>query len=241
MKIQKTTNYDKFKFIRENRGIYKSNLKKLKESILAQNLLEANPVIVNEKMEVIDGQHRIEVCEALKIPVYYVKVAGTGMKEVVLVNTAAKNWSLRDYIFSYIKQGNKNYEYVRDLQQNNHIPYQLGAEILSNNYNRKAVSEKIKNGTFEVKPGRVEWAEGFCITLEKFRKLAPLGVKNDRLFTTSIVILFREFPTIITKLLENLEYYGFQIKRFGSEKAYLEFFEESYNFHRKTGFKASLV
>ena len=40
-------------------------------AIKKNNLLRVNPIIVDRKMNVIDGQHRLEACKILKEGIYY--------------------------------------------------------------------------------------------------------------------------------------------------------------------------
>ena len=53
-----TRDYDKFKLLEENRTVSKSHVNKLKIAIGDNpNIMRAQPILVNEDMEVIDGQH----------------------------------------------------------------------------------------------------------------------------------------------------------------------------------------
>lgn len=74
-----------------------------------------NPIIVNEKYEVIDGQHRLEAFRALAIPVDYIMVKGAGIEECRLLNRKQGNWTTLDYLKSYARGGNKNYIRLYDL------------------------------------------------------------------------------------------------------------------------------
>lgn len=68
-----------------------------------------SPIICNEKMEVIDGQTRLDACEELQLPVYYIIVPGLRIEHCMSMNISMTNWSMRDFIKSYAKQENKNY------------------------------------------------------------------------------------------------------------------------------------
>ena len=59
MSLEKTKNYEIFKIMDCNRELSAANLQKLIGSIKSRNLLEFRPIIVNSKMEIIDGQHRL--------------------------------------------------------------------------------------------------------------------------------------------------------------------------------------
>lgn len=56
--INVTTSYGLFKKHPLNREIDEQNLNKIIQSIKHQNLLNIQPILVNENYEVVDGQHR---------------------------------------------------------------------------------------------------------------------------------------------------------------------------------------
>ena len=63
-----TYDYSLFKFIDCNRNV--SHIKKLKESIESIDLTMHYPIIVNDNMEIVDGQPRFEVCKLIGKPIY---------------------------------------------------------------------------------------------------------------------------------------------------------------------------
>ena len=71
MEVRSTKNYDLFKYLPENRAIHKSHVKKLEDSIRQQNLLSVNPIVLDKNMFILDGQHRLEACKNMDIPVFY--------------------------------------------------------------------------------------------------------------------------------------------------------------------------
>ena len=56
-----------FKKIKGNRIVNKSNLNAIITSMEQQQLV--SPIMINEKFEIIDGQHRFEACKELGLPV----------------------------------------------------------------------------------------------------------------------------------------------------------------------------
>ena len=116
--VQKTQNYDQFKFITANRSVKINNVKNLMRSMSEHGVL-INPVIVNERLEVIDGQHRLKACEELGLDVYYIIVPNYNIKEVHALNLNQKNWSNQDYLEAYANDGNENYKRMFEFQQKN--------------------------------------------------------------------------------------------------------------------------
>ena len=102
-----TKKYEIFKKLPGNRTINAKNLREIVENMK----VEYNPVpaIVNEKMEVIDGQHRIEAAKMLSFPVDYIMRTGWGLRHAQRLNKVSKHWDFRDYAESFIESGNKHY------------------------------------------------------------------------------------------------------------------------------------
>ena len=111
-----TKDYSIFKRLIGNRDIPESRISKIVESIQTIGWVH-NPIIVNEKMEVIDGQGRLTALQRLKMPIEYIIAEGAGNKECIYMNMNMVNWKLPDFIKSYAEQGNENYQRLLGLMQ----------------------------------------------------------------------------------------------------------------------------
>ena len=112
--IYTTTDYDGFVFTDWNRNVSNARVVKMVESIKQVGWLP-EPVMVNEKFEVIDGQSRVKALEKLGMPVQFCIRKGVGRKECQALNLFQKNWSTTDFIDSYVADGNKNYIWIKDM------------------------------------------------------------------------------------------------------------------------------
>jgi hypothetical protein len=70
--IQQTRDYSLFTLLHGNRKLQKNHVNKITMSIDQKNLMDVSPIVVNEKYEIIDGQHRFMACHNLGIPVTYI-------------------------------------------------------------------------------------------------------------------------------------------------------------------------
>lgn len=120
--MDSTSNYDLFKYSGLNRKINKIHVQRLitesermKENGQEPNITKLSPVLVDTKMHVIDGQHRIKAMEALSLPVYYIK-ANLKANDIVAVNAKRQVWKLNDYI-SFFAATNPEYEKLMELQE----------------------------------------------------------------------------------------------------------------------------
>lgn len=96
--VEQTTNYEQFKDIASNREVDYRHVNKLAKAIAKKNLLHLNPILCNEKLEVIDGQHRLEAAKFLNVPVFYITDGSVSKADIADINSNAKNWSIIDYI-----------------------------------------------------------------------------------------------------------------------------------------------
>jgi len=104
-----TTNYDQFTFLRSNRAIDENHVYKLVKLIKAEGH-QKEPVIVNEKLEVISGQHRIKACEKLEMRVTYIIVPGLTIKDAREMNNSQKPWSFEDHLRCYGHSSHYNHQ-----------------------------------------------------------------------------------------------------------------------------------
>lgn len=101
--VVQTNNHSKFKRILGNRGVNKLHVKRLKESFRQGYLM--SPIIVNENLEIIDGQHRFTAAKELGIPVYYIVAEGYGLDEVKKLNKNTSNWGKKEHLHAYVELG----------------------------------------------------------------------------------------------------------------------------------------
>ena len=114
--VYTTRDYSIFKRLMGNRDIPESRISKIIDSIQKIGWVH-NPIVVNENMEVIDGQGRLTALKRLKMPVEYIIAPGASTKECVYMNMNMVNWKLPDFIKSYAEQGNENYQRLLKLME----------------------------------------------------------------------------------------------------------------------------
>lgn len=113
--VYRTHNYDLFKIMDDNRDLNLLHVKRLIQSFQDQHLV--CPIIVNEKMQVIDGQHRLQASKETGLPVYYIVLPGYTIKQVQILNTNQKNWNRMDFLQMYCEQGKQAYIELRDFMR----------------------------------------------------------------------------------------------------------------------------
>lgn len=188
-KVYSTKDYSVFKRLVGNRDIPESRISKIVESIQTIGWVH-NPIIVNEKMEVIDGQGRLTALQRLKMPVEYIIAKGAGNKECIYMNMNMVNWKLPDFIKSYAEQGNENYQRLLNLMEK----YANGnLDIIST-----AVYRVSKSKHREIKQGILQLTEDqYRAAVPRLEYIKPLLDNLDS----------KKLPGSIVTLMQTLIYY----------------------------------
>ena len=188
-KVYTTKDYSIFKRLVGNRDIPETRISKIVESIQTIGWVH-NPIIVNEKMEVIDGQGRLTALQRLKMPVEYIIAEGAGNKECIYMNMNMVNWKLPDFIKSYAEQGNENYQRLLTLMEK----YAGGnLDIISTAIYRvsKSKHRDIKQGTLQLTEEQAKAA------IPRLEFIKPILEKIDE----------RKLPGSLVTLMQTLIYY----------------------------------
>lgn len=184
-----TKDYSIFKRLIGNRDIPESRISKIVESIQTIGWVH-NPIIVNDKMEVIDGQGRLTALQRLKMPVEYIIAPGAGNKECIYMNMNMVNWKLSDFIKSYAEQGNENYQRLLSLMER----YANGnLDIIST-----AVYRISKSKHRDIKQGILQLTEEqYRAAVPRLEYIKPLLEQLDD----------KKLPGSIATLMQTLIYY----------------------------------
>lgn len=109
--IQKTNDYSIFKSVSFNREKNKRHIESIKKIIQKENLLHLHPILVNEKMEVVDGQHRLEAAKELGLDVFYIQdkisyehiLNSNLFQKKLVLEDVIKYYALKDAIPAYLQ------------------------------------------------------------------------------------------------------------------------------------------
>jgi hypothetical protein len=221
--IYATGDYDLFGLVGGNRQVNHGHVAHLISSIAKKNMLKDNPILVNEKYEIIDGQHRVHAARALGVPIYFKIVSGTALAEVQLLNAHNKPWELRDYLDSYIALNNRDYIELDEFCSTYELSISMGIMLLSDFTSRpKELLRLFRDGDFKVanKEKAVEFADriydlkGFCMA----------NVWHDRELMRALQQFYRTHSH--QKLMERLRAENVMIMRSATVGDYLRQLEQ---------------
>lgn len=183
IKVYTTTDYEKFNRLKGNRDVTNKRVAIIKESI-SQIGYVSNPIIVNENMEIIDGQGRCEALRELSLPVEYRIVEGLGITECRAMNLKPTSWSIGDFIKSYAEYGNENYIRLKNIADKYGIgyslPFALSKSIIKSG---STTQNELRQGTFCLSEEDAERVDELCEYLVEFKNVQKkIGGRSDVFF-----------------------------------------------------------
>jgi hypothetical protein len=224
--VHTTTDYFLFKSIEGNRNKNLLHLNRLKKSMSENYLFTI--IIVNEKYEIIDGQHRFDVIQELKLPLNYVVCKGYGLNEVHTLNRNSKTWNAESFLQGYCKLENEHYiEYLKFKTKfgfgHNECMLLLGGS--DNGHNIK----DFYNGNFKVK--------NYNKAYEKASKITMIGKYYDGFKRASFVRTMNQIlekPQFdITQFLKKLKIQPNALQNCKDTEQYKRLIEEIYNYKNR--------
>lgn len=142
VKMYETNNYKLFCSLEGNRNVTRYHVEKIKKSILAGGDLKS-PVVVNENLEVIDGQNTFEARKELGLKIYFYCVPGASIESCRAMNTSSMNWTLNDFANSYAVD-NEEYKTLAEFCKTHNV----SVYIVHGMVHGVKVGNTIKDGTF---------------------------------------------------------------------------------------------
>ena len=133
-KIQSSTDYETFAMLSGNRSLNQKKIIKIKEDVnKGLNLLPFCPIIVYEKDQkllVVDGQHRFTVSKELDLPVYYVISDQLSLYQIAMMNSKQDKWKEADFLNCYLELENENYKTLKEFLYRYKAGYAVTVELL---------------------------------------------------------------------------------------------------------------
>lgn len=226
--IYQTENYSIFKRLSGNRGVEDSRVLSILKSIQNVGYIK-NPIIVNEKYEVIDGQGRLEACKRLGLPVYFSIAEGAGIEECIAMNINQKNWKVEDYVNSYGELGINSYILLQQLLKRFQSCLGLGT-IISIAKGKNSTSFKdLKDGSFSLSPSQFRDAATCLEYLKSLSRYIDDAGGNKDKYYFALSFCFRH-PNIDNKMMaDKIQRYRVELMPVSTMDQALDTIEEIYN------------
>lgn len=234
IKVYVTDDYKRFEFIKGNRKTNKTKQENIMADIDSGNdILDESPVLVKEvknKLRVLDGQNRVQICEALSRPVHYIiKEADMSLYNLAKVNSNVEKWKGVDFINCYREAGNENYIQLDKFYKKYHFGIGVCLSLLTygtqkNDGGGHELIVAFQQGTFEVKTYKeaVQFAE-VCKSFSAFTGWTGRG------FVIAIQKIIQADKCEFDVLIKKFNYNPKRLQHQSNWKGYMANLEEIYN------------
>lgn len=231
--IQETRDYDQFALLDANRDTQRPHIEAIKKSIERNgNFTKFSPVLVNERLQIIDGQHRFTALKELGLPIFYIIADGSGVRQAREMNKLNKGWGMMDWAKTYAVSGSTSYKNFLTLHEEYPeiapsvlLMYAAGGE-------EKGMFSEFRDGDFIFPDQALDGARKRIERLQEAQEANPSLTNGEMLkaFLYAMNLDGYDHKRMLTKLKEIPELLSFQ--KYNDNLRHLE---EVYNYHYKAG------
>jgi hypothetical protein len=235
--ILETSELSIFTFFPENREIDPSKLKSIRKRMIDHGWEKGSYLLVNEKYQVIDGQHRLTVARELNIPVQFIIVQGGTMTTVCERNSGNHNWNIINHLDTYVKRGYNHYIKL-DLFMKNFPDFRpTECMMLVKNSTGSSTRDVFETGNFETKNMDIAYQWGrYIVSLKPFFSKGY----NKAIFVRALVRVLLKPDFSFEEFYYKVKLRPSSITMCGTVEQYVEMIESIYNYKRKTDNKINL-
>lgn len=205
----------------------------IKESIIENGWIR-NPIVVNEKFEIIDGQGRFEALRELGLPIEYVVAPGADVRTCAALNVRQRNWSSLDFVKCYAEMEIGDYPLLLEtIEAFDELTFEtvvvlIGGEGVGSKNKKRSIAE---GEFFIANPEKLDellfWAQRFFRIIKKEH-----GRKG--FFAMAARFIF-EWPGIDPeRMIAKMEKYPELLSPCANMKMILEMLEKIYNYNSRT-------
>lgn len=227
VQTQVTSNYDEFVILGDNREIVDGHVKSIRKAFEEKgNITAKQPLLVNERMEIIDGQHRFNACKELGLPVYFTVHEGLTIADARSMNILHRSWKADDFALSYANGGNRQYQKYLELKED----YGFGHSIMMAyivGENRKGMYNWFRDGELTI-----EDEAAARVRLDKLTEAGEvLGGIANQYFAMAYLQVMRVRGFDQNRMIRKFRTCGDNyMRKFGSAVDYMRAMEEVYNY-----------
>lgn len=200
-----TNQFDRFKYLDGNRAVSDGRVAKIKQSIQEIGYIPI-PAVVNEKMEIIDGQGRIAACKELNIPTAYIVMKGLALKECIRLNINQYNWKVPDFINSYASTGDLSYQLLQALVREYKDSFGVGSIIFAvHKFDEGKGNGVVTTGKFCCTEKEYNHARVLLGKTKERREIIRETLDSSKLNQASIqaLMIFLDSPSVNLQKLDN--------------------------------------
>lgn len=238
MKVKETMAYHKFCVHPVNRNV--GDTSKLEESFLKYGWLDWMPIYCvpngEDKYVIVSGHHRFVVARKLNIPIKY--IVSDKKIDIYELEATTKKWVLSDYITSFVKAGNTEYEKMYEYWKRTGISLTCCLSIFTGIESAPGsdLIKKFISGNFKINEQNM--SKNVELIVNECR-LVGFKDSSTRSFILALLKIFPNENFNIYRFIKKIKAHSWMLKKKPSQIEYIELIEAIYN--RKSIKKISLT
>jgi hypothetical protein len=233
-KLQVTKDYGIFEMHPMNRDLHEKPI--LLASMKANGFMPSSPIQCirngSGKLKVIRGHHRLDYARRLGLPVWYV-IDASSVDIYDLEGDASSRWSLKDFMDSRAKAGDKDCAAVKAFQRKHQLTIGSAISLVGGAVDSTTASVAVKRGLFRAAPDS-KFADSVVDIVDFFRE-SGVRFATSSAFVKAVGMLVRvpQFkPEVLT---HRIKLWPAGIQKRSTVDQYLEELEALYNYGAKAG------
>lgn len=232
--VHVSNDYKKFNFLIENRQTARTHINKLKDAIQRNpEILEVQPILVNEKFEIIDGQHRFTAASELGLPIHYTVVDHLDITTAREMNVMQRRWGVDDYAYSFAKAGNIHYKAFNEYRREYPSVSSTIIQIVIGGGESSNMAQDFRKGDFIVKREEDD-AKWVLDQLDKIREATSGEIPLGKAFVSALLTSINKEDFHFEEFLSNLKRKPDAFHRTSTVRDALRMIEDIYNYHKST-------
>lgn len=149
--VQSTTNYDRFSFLNTNRVIIRGHVEAIKQAFEESgNFTQVQPILVNDRFQIIDGQHRYMAAKETGVPIHYTVVPGLTVSDARKMNALHRSWNVDDYAQSYADSGSEVYRKYLQLREEYGFTHGITLMLVNGTSRTEGLYKRFRHGDFVI-------------------------------------------------------------------------------------------
>lgn len=199
-----------------------------------RNLLAAYPIVVDEGLGVMDGDHRLAAAKAAGVGIWYLVVPGITVEDQARANALTKSWSFLDWATFFAARPDcaNRAEYQQVLDLSAEFPRVGFANIVSfcryGSWDRNALRASFRDGKFSITS--LSAARTIAQIMTDFRER---GLPGDHAVSGASVRLYGNDEYDHARMIRQMDRFPDEVKRQPTSDEYLRSFQALYNWHQR--------
>jgi hypothetical protein len=228
--IEMTMDYSLFTKHEANRRFNERKHSKLVRSMKKHGFLPYWPVVVYKNggkppYPIEDGQHRVNIAEGLKLPIYYVECDREF--DIAEINNTQKVWQTIDYAETHAAKGIQAYIDVLEFDLQHKIGITNAASLLGGVTSYAHMRTAFESGTFKTKDR--EWADKVVNIYRPIKGMCSV-LTQPFLLACMAVCRVPEFEP--ARMIHSADRCRDKLVPYGHRDGYLTMMEDVYNHGR---------